>query len=319
VLEIVPLEARHVEDAARLACSRYADLRCAIPTLPTRWERVENLVPRISECLGSAPGVAAIEGNRLVGFVAALLVPDFRGMRTAISLEWGNGARADDRCDVYEAMYARVSSDWVDAGCLSHLFCCMGYDPALRDRWNLLGFGMLATDAMRDLSLPQGRLADIEVRRADCSDISAIMGLLHQLEEHLASSPTFLFRSETDERQEELAWLSDPANALWLAYCGDDIVGYLRQGPASNNACTIINDPGTSSITGAYTVPAFRSRGTATALLGRAISWAKESGYVRCAVDFEPMNTPARRFWLRHFDPVAFGVMRRLDDRYAAV
>jgi GNAT superfamily N-acetyltransferase len=53
----------------------------------------------------------------------------------------------------------------------------------------------------------------------------------------------------------------------------------------------------------------------ATALLDRALTWAREAGYVRCAVDFEAMNVVAARFWLRHFRPVCHTLARHLDER----
>ncbi|OGO67782.1 MAG: hypothetical protein A2Z37_02275 [Chloroflexi bacterium RBG_19FT_COMBO_62_14] len=60
-------------------------------------------------------------------------------------------------------------------------------------------------------------------------------------------------------------------------------------------------------------------KGVATCLLNRALGWAKDQGYDRCAVDFEPMNPQARRFWTRHFDCVAYTLVRRLDALEADV
>jgi GNAT superfamily N-acetyltransferase len=87
-------------------------------------------------------------------------------------------------------------------------------------------------------------------------------------------------------------------------------LGRLHIGPASDDASTIIRDPATASITGAYVLPDERGPGLMTALLDRALAWACAEGYARCAVDFEPMNPPARRFWLRHFAPVSNAVRR---------
>ena len=92
-------------------------------------------------------------------------------------------------------------------------------------------------------------------------------------------------------------------------------VAYLLLGPASKNASTIIRDEGTSSITGAYTQPEARGAGIATALLKHGLAWAIERGYTRCAVDFEPMNPQARRFWVRHFTPVSYALERHIDSR----
>ena len=102
----------------------------------------------------------------------------------------------------------------------------------------------------------------------------------------------------------------DPAKVIWPAIEEGRPVAYLLIGPASEDASTIIYDEGTCSITGAYTRPDARGSGVATALLNRALSWARQEGYVRFAVDFEPMNPLARRFWLRTFTPVCYSFAR---------
>jgi GNAT superfamily N-acetyltransferase len=91
----------------------------------------------------------------------------------------------------------------------------------------------------------------------------------------------------------------------------------MRFGPASMNACAVIVDQGTTSITAAYTHPALRGRGVGAALLARGLAWARESGYTRCCVDFEPMNTPAARFWLAHFRLICLSHLRLIDARAA--
>jgi len=64
----------------------------------------------------------------------------------------------------------------------------------------------------------------------------------------------------------------------------------------------------------ACTAPDFRGKGVGTALLNHCLAWARERGYTNCAVDFEPMNAEGSRFWLRHFRPVCYSVMRAVDE-----
>lgn len=84
----------------------------------------------------------------------------------------------------------------------------------------------------------------------------------------------------------------------------------MKQGSASEDACTIIRDEATTSIVGAYTVETMRESGIATALLDRCLDFARSQGYSRCTVDFEPMNVPAARFWTRYFQPVCISLAR---------
>jgi GNAT superfamily N-acetyltransferase len=90
-------------------------------------------------------------------------------------------------------------------------------------------------------------------------------------------------------------------------------VAFLRMEGGNQGACTIVRDPGTVSITGAFTVESARGDGIATALLSQGLSWAAGEGYTRCSVDFEAMNVPATNFWLRHFQPVCISFYRHVN------
>jgi GNAT superfamily N-acetyltransferase len=174
----------------------------------------------------------------------------------------------------------------------------------------------MVCDALRSLdpiSVVPGRF---EVRRAGPEDIGAISPLAQGLREHLATPPIYVLDEESSE--DRAAWeatLRDPAMAVWLAARGGATLGYLRQGPATRDACAVIVDEGTTSITGAYVEPTARGDGVATALLARAVDWGREQGYVRCSVDFEAANGPAARFWMRHVAPVVISLGRTLDPR----
>jgi GNAT superfamily N-acetyltransferase len=79
----------------------------------------------------------------------------------------------------------------------------------------------------------------------------------------------------------------------------------------------LIEDEKTTSIVSAFTREEARGGGIATALLNRALDWGREQGYARCAVDWEPMNVLASRFWLRYFQPVSYALERYIDERLA--
>jgi GNAT superfamily N-acetyltransferase len=115
-------------------------------------------------------------------------------------------------------------------------------------------------------------------------------------------------RSEDDHA----ALLRDPAVATFLAEAGGRAIAYLRIGPSADDVAMIVRDPGTASITGAFTEPEMRREGVATALLDTALGWARDAGYVRCAVDHESANPEATRFWRGEFEPVAVSYARVL-------
>lgn len=316
-LEIVPLKEKHLEDAAVLASARYRALRDHVPLLPPRYEERNTILPMLRDLAGQGPGVAAIQRGRLVGFLHAWLIPDFRGKRSVFSPEWANAADLEDSRRIYEEMYAHISARWVADGFFTHLISLLADDGEAMDGWHWLGFGLLAADGVRDLGPAPGPTAKVDIRRGQPEDLEEVATLLAALQRHHAAAPTFLYPAKQDSLKDHKEWLGNPANAIWLAYQATGAVACMGQGPANPDACTIIRDPGTTSIVSAFTQESARGQGIATALLNRVLAWARTEGYERCAVDWEPMNSLANRFWTRHFQPVTYALVRHIDERIA--
>jgi GNAT superfamily N-acetyltransferase len=314
-LHIVPLEDKHLEDAAALVCARYRALRRHAPLMPPRYEDVAAILPLLHNLPGRAPGVAALRGSRLVGFLGAFVLPRFEGQQSAYSPEWGNATVPDDDRRIFEEMYTQISPSWLDAGCPMHVIGTLAHERDTLETWHWLGFGLCAADAVRDLTPVPGAAANVEIRRARLEDAETMATLDLALHQHIAAAPTFLFdEEEGDELAYHQKWLADPANALWLAYNGAEAVACMGQGPASPEACDLIADEGTTSIVIAYTQPQARGQGIALALLNQVLAWGQAEGYERCAVDFEPMNTLAARFWPRHFQLVCLYQARYVGE-----
>ncbi len=314
-MDIVPFATEHLESAAALVCRRYALLTREAPALPPRYADPATILPRLRDIMAAAPAVAALDRGMLVGFLAAWLLPSFRGQPGVFSPEWANAALLEVSAVIYERMYARLAATWVADGHIVHGIAMLANDREGLAGWSWLGFGMAAADAVRDLQPVRGLVPDVAVRRAGPADLDAAAALDQALCDHLAASPVFLLPRDTAARNRTAQRLADPAMAIWLAEHEAEPLAYLTIGPANHDASDIIHDPKTASIVGAYTKPEVRREGVATALLDRALAWAQEAGYTRCAVDFEPMNAPAARFWLRHFMPVVYSVVRHVDAR----
>lgn len=316
-LEIVPFGTEHLEDAAARVAGRYSRLREQVPSLPARYAEPTYLLPLLNSIVDAGPGVAALRDGRLVGFLVGWLLPSFRGRRAAFCPEWAHAADAEHARRIYEAMYTHLSASWVEDGTLTHLISMLADDGDGIDLLHWLGFGMIAADAVRGLQPVQGAAGDVSIRRAGVGEVEEAVALSDALQRHMASAPTFLAHTARRDRRHFEEWLADPANALWLAYDRAEPVGFIKQGPANTDACTIIRDEKTTSIVGAYTREGMRDRGIASALLNRTLDRARDAGYERIAVDFEPMNPLATRFWLRHFRPVCYTLVRHVEQRDA--
>jgi GNAT superfamily N-acetyltransferase len=310
-MQIVPFGPEHVPAAAALAASRVGSLRRQVPVLPASYEDAATLAPLLEQITTARPAAAALQGDRLVGYLAAWYLPEFRGRAATYAPEWASGAEPEECARIYAALYAHMAKTWTQDGHRTHLFSLLPSDTAAAEAWRWLGLGMMAADAVRPLdAIGRGAGPALAFRCATPDDEETVCALAEGLDMHLAAPPVFLPLPVTFERATIVAQLGDPRFAHWLALLGNRPVGWLRIGPAHPTASILVRDAGTASITGAYVMPEARGQGVMRALLDRALAWAREGDYVRCAVDFEPMNPPAARFWTRWFTPVSFSMRR---------
>jgi len=313
VFEIAPLRPDHLRDAAGLFASAYRAARRRQPLLPAGHEDPAQVLLKLERLARGRPGVAAVRGGRLVGYLLGQVLPAFRGRRSAYVPEWAHAARGPGRLDVYRAMYARLSEHWVAEGCLSHLITVLANDRAVTEGWFWLGFGMIAVDAVRDSRPPPPAGAEIDIRLASPADAGRIAKFATAIRRHMEAAPVFVPFAGAVSEQDVRGWLADPGQAVFIACRDGKPAGCIHIQPANPSAAWAIQDTGTASIKGAFTRPQCRGVGVATTLLARAVRWADDNGYRRCAVDFEPQNLPAARFWLRHFQPVCYSVQRHLN------
>lgn len=315
--EIKPFREEYLEDAARLFAERVKIERKLDPLLPPRFESPSTVSSLLKDLSAKSPGVAAVYNAKLVGFMMAWLLPSWRGRRSVWVPEWANAVVGRERKQILQKMYTRLASEWVTNGCFTHLVSALAHDKEIIDELFWLGFGMVAVDAMRDLGDVEGPFAEVEIRRAGIRDLEVAVSLSHEQERYMATSPTLMALVEEPGPEPHKKTLSDPAQATWLASYQGEVVSRMRIGPSYENAAYVIVDDKTASITAAFTKEHVRGQGIGASLLKRSVDWAKAEGYVRCAVDFEPENVLARSFWLRHFRPVCYALIRQVDPRIA--
>jgi hypothetical protein len=80
MLTVISLKEEHLEDAATLVSNRYRQLCAQEPYLPYQYAELDALLPLLREIWdASGNGVAAIRGDKLVGFLTGWRMPSFRG------------------------------------------------------------------------------------------------------------------------------------------------------------------------------------------------------------------------------------------------
>jgi GNAT superfamily N-acetyltransferase len=322
MMQIVEFTENHWEDAAALVAAAVRRLRQEVGILPPQYEEGAAILPRLAQLARSVPGVAAIDNGRLEGFLCAMSLSSFKGKRGAFSPAWANAAQPENAGRIYQALYAALAPQWLTGGCVVHTVQLLAHDRRGLDGLFWLGFGLNNVDAIRDLAPVAGAHGPatpvppgITIRRAAADDVAAVGALGEGLQRHLADAPVYLPFLHRDTPADHLAWLAEPGNRQWLAFRGGLPVAELRREPSNFTALALAADAGSTFITSAYTTPAERSGGIAAALLDCLLADARDEGLVRCATDFESANLPGARFWLRHFQPTAYAVVRYVDER----
>ena len=311
----IPLRQEHLEDAARLVSERYQHLCGQVPDLPQHYADPSQLALLLQDIIKpEIPGVAALQGSRLVGFLTAWHMPNFRGKRSIFSPEWANAAVLEDSARIYDALYREISGDWSTEKYSAHYISLFPNDRQALQQWHWLGFGMFAVDGLRSVEPIPCSQPGVQIRRAGLEDIETVVALHDELWKYIKGPPIFVLNDRNDRKFFE-EWLQDSGKVIWLACSQDEPLAFLRMGPADDDVCTIIVDEQTTSIYAAFTCQKARRAGVATALLAQALQSAQSCGYLRCAVPFEPMNRLGSQFWLRYFQPVCYSFLRIIDER----
>lgn len=319
-MEIRPFRSADLDAAAGLFVERYAEQRGSVPALPAAWEEPARVARLLERLVAAGPALVAADGSRLLGCIGGWIVD--AGEEPWIYVpEWAHGARGERR-RTWEELYAAVLPQWLARGARVHRVSVLADDHELAAALDWLSFGTTTVDALRGADVARrtgaAEAGRCPVRRATAVDTDAVVRLREGLRHHLQTTPVYLVLPRPIDVAAERAKLEDPAVATFLADVDGEVAAFLRIGPSAEGVATIVRDPRTASITGAFTVAGRRGAGIGSCLLDEALAWARSEGYARVAVDFEPMNLLAARFWTPRFRAVVFTKTRSIDPHAVA-
>jgi GNAT superfamily N-acetyltransferase len=313
----VPFTSLHAHEAAGLFVGSLDTLRSEVPAIPADLADVGAVAERLADM----SGVAAMEDGRLLGYLTAWFpIAGFRGTdRTgAYGPEWAHGAISDRRPAIDRALYRAASVSWAEAGCDVHAITLLADDAGAVETWFWSGFGMGTVDAVRAMvPLASTAPAGYVVRRAVMDDVPPLAVLDAEHARHYAAAPVFMVPPDMMDVAGWTAFLSRPGNTAWLAEDETGPFGFIRFDREFGGADVVESTTGVF-ISGAYVRPAHRGRAAASSILDAALSHYGGEGLSFCAVDFEAFNPEATAFWLRHFAPVCYSLMRTPEAQGSA-
>ncbi|MEX2246161.1 MAG: GNAT family N-acetyltransferase [Dehalococcoidia bacterium] len=332
-ISITPFDRqRHLEAACELLGERHRRDRARQPFLPAAFEKAEACRPQIESAFENAGwyGVAAEADGRMAGYAimtTQLIAPthflaSFFPPRGASLPFAAHATREGMEYDVYREMYAALADHFVRKGFFDHSVNVPATDVAAREAFSSLGFGRTMCCAVRDVS-PVGRgAAKVELHAAGGEDAEVIFGLNEELIIHHARSPIFnpwVRESDAGSHEFQRNLLNDAAtNAHWVAYEDGRAIGMNTfMAPFFLSALTVPDKRAVYLFQGVVSEQA-RAGGVGSALLEKGVEWAREQGYEHIALHFATPNVSGAKFWQSSgFEPVEYGMRRRIDERIA--
>lgn len=312
-IEVTPIHPDDIPAAAGLFAQDFSKLRETAPELAPDLADPAQVEPMLAHLFDQRPGLAARQSGQLVGYLGAYLVPDFRGTARlgAYVPEWGHCAVAQHRPQVYQALYGAASAQWTSDGCRVYAITTLAHNHQEREFWFWNGFGLTVVDALRPMQpLPTAPSSPLAIRKASPQDADSLHALDVEHRRHYSQPPVLMAPQPVTSRQAFNEFLSQPENAVWMAWDGPTPAGFMRFDGYEVNGARLLEGEGGIYISGAYVRPGYRGQRAAQAMLDAALREYSGRGYRRCVVDFESINPEARSFWLKYFQPVAFSLLR---------
>jgi GNAT superfamily N-acetyltransferase len=312
-MEILPFDPAFLPQAAALFCEKLKNLRQAIACIPASLQEPQPVVERLAHLVDNYPALMALDNDRLIGYLAAWIIDDFRGAgrKAAYSPEWGHTALPGQEPHIYRAIYRLAADRWTASGCQMHAITLLAGDHLAEKTWFWNGFGLAVVDAVRPVHSPGvSSPYPFQLTKAVARDIPVLCALDDEHWRHYTQSPIFMASHPGWSADQAGTFLAHPQNSVWLAWDGDYPAGFIRFAAVDRDSVDILEADGVVSITGAYVRPAYRSRGIAIHILDRALQDYALQGFTYCAVTFESFNPEAAAFWPRYFEPVCYSLFR---------
>ena len=306
-------------DGFALFRAAYRRARRAGPLIPALTSDQEDRLRDRVELAFSVGGVAAVRDGRLVGYMIASPIFEMRGLGATLIPEHGHAVAEGQEAALYGPLYARVIEARVRDGAQLHLIGRFDGDDATRLALEDLGFGAVVDERLRDLTdVPGGTVDDPDlrieslppdVRWDEVAEIAAEHAAYYQ------GSPIFLAKElGVDAAREDLEGHRRAGDRLFVARIGGAIVAYLIVGACvGRTEGRLVAGTRTAQVRSAYARPRSRRLGIGSALLQRAVAWARDAGHERLFVEHETANLEGGAFWRRHFAPYLRFSMRYVE------
>lgn len=305
-MHMVDFDLTHLPQARALAERHLHRERRMVAALP------EEAIPDLAY-LANGLGVAALEGDTLVGYLGAVgPIEGMFGTRAAgvFSPLEAHGV-AEDSPRLWQRLLQAAQQKWVAAGAAYHAAALYAHDEAAKQALFACGFGQRCADAIRPAALLGAPLVEgVRCILLPRGEEARVRTMRQALDRHLRQSPCFQ-ASNDDTCAAWIAWAEKRASRLFAALAGEEPIAFIEVMAGGENFLT--EGDGMQNICGAYCVPDWRGKGVSRMLLDKVLHTLQEEGTQLLGVDYETMNLTAANFWQKDFTPYTASLVRRVD------
>jgi GNAT superfamily N-acetyltransferase len=300
-LEVRPIEAADVPDAAALLAQRHRRHRSVRPLLSVQYEHDDAAAAEVSAALAreGASGSVALRDGKLVGFLVGAPKPnEVWGPNVWIEA----AGHAVTEAETARELYAVAAGRWVEEGRTAHYVIVPATDPDLVRAWFRLGFGHQQTHGLRGIPTTPPAPAKVTVRRATRDDIPTLAELDLELPRHQGLAPTFSAGKIgllADRLAEWEVDIDSPDFTTFVAVRDGEVIGSAVGCAIEQSGAHVgLSRPDKAGFLG-FAAVFGRARGIgAGRALGEAVlAWTAESGFDSVVTDWRTTNLLSSRAW----------------------
>jgi GNAT superfamily N-acetyltransferase len=310
-VKVIEFSRTHVEAAAEVVAELHSQPSDAGPA-STLGDR-EAAREAVSAVIGAGPGVVAVDGSTVVGFMVAPLpkVPGPIAVRLGVH---HHAVLPSYTRRTYRLMYEAIAEKLVGAGFTYHSLPVIADVPSTLHTFFELEFGIdqikgaVRIDPNAVSSVDTG-----DVRVANESDVDDLLELSIELAKFHSRGP-MLQAALVDVpsiRQSLVRSIEDDASTVLVVDDGRRPVSMMQAQPDTAYTDSVVI--GMNVVT-----QSARSAGMGTAMLAALCSWAARRNYQYCTVGWTSSNLISDAFYRsRGFTPIRYRLHRRIDPRVA--
>lgn len=307
-MNVLPFQADHIGAAAELLAATHRGNTPA-PTAVV-WDP-EIGAQAISNEVGGGPAFAAVEHDKLVGYMVSNLASHPGPSRVRIT-DLFHATDVSRARTAYRALWEAMAEALTGFGCFEHRITVLAEPSVALQAHFELGFGIDQIKGIRPASAAVSTdTSPLTTEEAAPADLDALVGLSIELSKYHSRPPMLapVLMNVPASRADLRSSITDQDRVVVVIRRDGRPIAMMQAQPDRRypHTLTIYQNVVTESL---------RSTGIGSTMLRDLLAWAAKRAYHYCAVGWTSANLVSDSFYRAHrFQPIRYELVRRIDPR----